>query len=145
MKINVEISNYWTGHYIFKHLLLCRTWSKLFRLRTFKYQVCNSTINSLICLSCYMSPFMLIHLPGVHGRPYTSWNNIGGQFSYTGYCTHDSVLFPTWHRPYLALFEVSIHSKKRDICVSSSFMLIAILARVKLACSNYSAPIFRSQ
>lgn len=25
----------------------------------------------------------------------------------TGYCTHSSILFPTWHRPYLALFEVS--------------------------------------
>ena len=22
-----------------------------------------------------------------------------------GYCTHNSILFPTWHRPYLALFE----------------------------------------
>src|SRR6478736_5756344 len=24
----------------------------------------------------------------------------------TGYCTHSSVLFPTWHRPYMALYEV---------------------------------------
>ena len=23
-----------------------------------------------------------------------------------GYCTHGSILFPTWHRPYLSLFEV---------------------------------------
>jgi hypothetical protein len=24
----------------------------------------------------------------------------------TGYCTHSSVLFPTWHRAYMALYEV---------------------------------------
>lgn len=26
----------------------------------------------------------------------------------SGYCTHSSVLFPIWHRPYLALIEVSL-------------------------------------
>jgi tyrosinase len=25
----------------------------------------------------------------------------------TGYCTHNNLLFSTWHRPYLVLFEVS--------------------------------------
>jgi len=25
-----------------------------------------------------------------------------------GYCTHDSLLFPCWHRPYMMLFEVSL-------------------------------------
>ncbi|KAG7292970.1 hypothetical protein NEMBOFW57_003015 [Staphylotrichum longicolle] len=27
----------------------------------------------------------------------------------TGYCTHSSVLFPTWHRPYMALYEQVLH------------------------------------
>ena len=27
------------------------------------------------------------------------------QNAYTGYCTHDSPLFITWHRPFLALYE----------------------------------------
>lgn len=43
--------------------------------------------------------------------PFTTWNGVeplpGTERS--GYCTHSSVLFPTWHRPYLALFEV--HSR----------------------------------
>lgn len=26
----------------------------------------------------------------------------------TGYCTHNSILFPTWHRPYLVLYEVRL-------------------------------------
>jgi hypothetical protein len=46
---------------------------------------------------------------GIHGRPYTAWDSVTGPGGYTqatGYCTHNSILFPTWHRPYLALFEV---------------------------------------
>lgn len=54
---------------------------------------------------------MLSHyqIAGIHGRPYISWDGVqataGDQNS--GYCTHSSILFPTWHRPYLALYEVS--------------------------------------
>ena len=43
---------------------------------------------------------------GIHGLPYTEWDGVSGQYS-AGYCPHTSILFPTWHRPYLALFEVS--------------------------------------
>lgn len=44
---------------------------------------------------------------GIHGRPYTPWNDVDGAGTgESGYCTHASILFPTWHRPYLALFEV---------------------------------------
>ncbi|KAL3420867.1 hypothetical protein PVAG01_07312 [Phlyctema vagabunda] len=44
---------------------------------------------------------------GIHGRPYKSWNGVpqAPGAPLTGYCTHDSVLFPDWHRPYLALYE----------------------------------------
>lgn len=44
---------------------------------------------------------------GIHGRPYTPYNGEGdGQGRKPGgYCTHSSVLFLTWHRPYLALYE----------------------------------------
>jgi hypothetical protein len=48
----------------------------------------------------------LIRCVGIHGRPYKGWDNVNGPNTDTGYCTHDSVLFPSWHRPYLALFEV---------------------------------------
>lgn len=41
--------------------------------------------------------------------PYKPWNNVQGvsNWSFGGYCTHSSVLFTTWHRPFLCLFEVS--------------------------------------
>ena len=43
---------------------------------------------------------------GIHGRPFIPWDGVSftpGQNG--GYCTHEIVLFPTWHRPYLALYE----------------------------------------
>lgn len=45
---------------------------------------------------------------GIHGVPYDSWNGVeaAAGANQSGYCPHSSVLFPTWHRPYLALFEV---------------------------------------
>lgn len=46
-------------------------------------------------------------LAGIHGRPWIAWEYPTpptGNYPY-GYCTHDSVIFGTWHRPYLSLFE----------------------------------------
>lgn len=50
---------------------------------------------------------------GIHGMPYVRWGDSGpadapGGDTFGGYCTHGSVLFPTWHRPYVALFEVNL-------------------------------------
>ncbi|KAI9508870.1 photo-regulated tyrosinase [Russula earlei] len=47
---------------------------------------------------------------GIHGLPYVAWEGAGGSdpnpdSQWGGYCTHGSVLFPTWHRPYVALYE----------------------------------------
>lgn len=47
----------------------------------------------------------LTERPGIHGYPHRSWDGVDGEYN-AGYCTHSSVLFPPWHRPYLALFEV---------------------------------------
>lgn len=47
-------------------------------------------------------------ISGIHGVPRTNWNGVGQCSTCSGadgYCTHDSVLFPSWHRAYLALFE----------------------------------------
>ncbi|KAF3097979.1 hypothetical protein TWF569_009000 [Orbilia oligospora] len=56
-------------------------------------------------------------LAGIHGRPFVPWNDRkpgtkGSDLrsdsvssTNTGYCTHGSTLFPTWHRPYLAYVE----------------------------------------
>lgn len=50
---------------------------------------------------------------GIHGLPYIPWDGVTGNKPFNpnaqwgGYCTHGSVLFPTWHRPYVMLYEVS--------------------------------------
>lgn len=44
---------------------------------------------------------------GIHGHPQVPWDGVNGSTSnLPGYCTHGATTFPTWHRPYLALFEV---------------------------------------
>jgi tyrosinase len=52
-------------------------------------------------------------IAGIHGRPYLPWDDVQATpgNDKNGYCAHTSVLFATWHRPYLALFEVC-HSFK---------------------------------
>jgi tyrosinase len=51
-------------------------------------------------------------IAGIHGMPYKPWNGVGSTTNWQstsgfgGYCTHSSILFLTWHRPYLALYEV---------------------------------------
>jgi hypothetical protein len=54
---------------------------------------------------------------GIHGLPFVQWEGAGGTHptqgsGWGGYCTHGSVLFPTWHRPYVALYEVSPISRR---------------------------------
>ena len=55
-------------------------------------------------------PLSLFQIGGIHGLPPTPWNHSGGDNSaskeWKGYCTHGTVMFPTWHRPYVCLFEV---------------------------------------
>lgn len=54
-------------------------------------------------------PVSYFQIGGIHGLPYVRWNgaDISGEaVESIGYCTHGSVLFPTWHRPYVSLFEV---------------------------------------
>ena len=55
-------------------------------------------------------PMSWYQIAGIHGQPYVAWDNVGpcSNCSLAGYCTHQSTLFPTWHRPYLALFEQSL-------------------------------------
>ena len=45
---------------------------------------------------------------GVHGRPFVTWNNFPTPLlNQAGFCPHAQTLFGSWHRPYLAIFEVS--------------------------------------
>lgn len=56
-------------------------------------------------------PFSWYQIMGIHGVPYTQWGNVpqapGGENR--GYCMHNAHLFPTWHRPYLALYEQTLY------------------------------------
>ncbi|KAI0064090.1 tyrosinase [Artomyces pyxidatus] len=57
---------------------------------------------------------------GIHGLPYVQWEGSGGSqpvsgTEWGGYCTHGSVLFPTWHRPYVGLFEQVLQKHALDI------------------------------
>ncbi|TFK69976.1 Di-copper centre-containing protein [Pluteus cervinus] len=63
-------------------------------------------------------------IAGIHGLPYTDWDDTKkpGEGSppqkkeqWEGYCTHGNVLFPTWHRPYVALYEKAILDHAEEI------------------------------
>jgi tyrosinase len=47
---------------------------------------------------------------GIHGYPYQPWDeaNYTAAAGSAGYCTHNSILFPCWHRPYMLLYEVRL-------------------------------------
>lgn len=55
----------------------------------------------------------LLTKQGIHGLPKKPWNKVNftqekaGAKPPAGYCAHSMDKFPTWHRPYLALLEVS--------------------------------------
>ncbi|KAL2145943.1 hypothetical protein VTI28DRAFT_5817 [Corynascus sepedonium] len=57
--------------------------------------------------------FPLSHygLAGIHGMPHQTWGGVEPAIGNegTGYCTHSSILFPTWHRSYMALYEQALH------------------------------------
>ncbi|KAI9698509.1 MAG: hypothetical protein M1836_004090 [Candelina mexicana] len=55
---------------------------------------------------------------GIHGRPFIPWDGSNGPNGFTGYCTHNSILFPPWHRPYLALFEQVLWNNAQTIAAS---------------------------
>lgn len=49
-------------------------------------------------------------LAGIHGYPQVPWDGVqGSNLASPGFCMHGATPFPPWHRPYLALFEVSPH------------------------------------
>ncbi|KAG8825735.1 hypothetical protein FRC19_010652 [Serendipita sp. 401] len=58
-------------------------------------------------------------IAGIHGRPYIEYDGAGkrksSSKSFGGYCTHSSILFPPWHRPFLALFEQTLASHMMEI------------------------------
>ncbi|KAK3341574.1 hypothetical protein B0T25DRAFT_510773 [Lasiosphaeria hispida] len=67
---------------------------------------------SLLQFTEQSSPTSWYSITGIHGIPHQTWGGVGptpGNEG-TGYCTHSSILFPTWHRPYLVLYEQVLYS-----------------------------------
>ncbi|KAF3157991.1 hypothetical protein TWF225_004251 [Orbilia oligospora] len=55
-------------------------------------------------------------ISGIHGAPFISWP-VPGESGIVGlgYCSHNSVIFSTWHRPYILAFEQTLYRHGRDI------------------------------
>ncbi|KAF8453281.1 hypothetical protein BDZ91DRAFT_749645 [Kalaharituber pfeilii] len=53
---------------------------------------------------------------GIHGSPLVPWDeDLKPQKDNDGYCTHNSTLFITWHRPFTLLFEQRIYEIMQEI------------------------------
>jgi hypothetical protein len=62
------------------------------------------------------NPLSHFSIGGIHGLPFVPWEGAGGNriiqgTQWLGYCNHGNALFPTWHRPYVALYEVGVVSR----------------------------------
>jgi tyrosinase len=60
-------------------------------------------------------------ISSIHGVPRTNYNGVaqcGSCAGADGYCTHDSILFPAWHRAYVALFEQEFINVAKSIANS---------------------------
>lgn len=78
-------------------------------------------------------------IAGIHGVPLQDWDGIAQCDSCSdavGYGTHDMILFPAWHRVYLALFEQELLSIALEVAesypASSRERMLAAQAELRL-------------
>ncbi|KAI1099645.1 common central domain of tyrosinase-domain-containing protein [Jackrogersella minutella] len=63
-------------------------------------------------------------IAGIHGYPETSWDGAPPPKDPTApgedffYCAHNSITFPTWHRPYMLLYEKQLWHHMKEIIKS---------------------------
>lgn len=76
-------------------------------------------------------------ITGIHGVPFVPWNGVEGvtDGASHGYCAHMSILFPTWHRPYLALYEVCYPRYIGTTCCDMMWHMMRIFANQRTASS----------
>jgi len=95
----------------------------------------NALISQPIPFSLYIQALSLLEqtqqgdpashfqLGGIHGLPFLAWDGAGEKpvdpQAWLGYCTHGSMLFPTWHRPYVALYEQEL--QKQALIVAQNY------------------------
>lgn len=89
-------------------------------------------------------------ISGIHGRPYTQWDNVPFAAGVSGgYCTHSSPLFPVWHRPYLALYEEQLASLAVQVANTFSgdekAQYLEAAAKFRLPYWDWAAPVASGQ
>ncbi|KAH8647567.1 common central domain of tyrosinase-domain-containing protein [Tricladium varicosporioides] len=86
------------------------------------------------------SPTSWYGIMGIHGRPYLPFDNVeaAADMQDHGYCTHQSILFPTWHRPYLALYEQVLHGLVEQI--AGEYPAGPVRDRYMTAAANFRIP-----
>ncbi|KAL2690149.1 hypothetical protein Neosp_004217 [[Neocosmospora] mangrovei] len=88
---------------------------------------------------------------GIHGYPETSWDGApdppkdpvwdppesqpDGANPYGGYCHHNTIAFPTWHRPYMLLYEQIIWENMKKI-ITDDWKLVGDEQKEWLAAAN---------
>ncbi|KAF7188991.1 Tyrosinase [Pseudocercospora fuligena] len=85
-------------------------------------------------------------ISGIHGVPRVNYNNVGQCSSCggaDGYCAHDSVHFPAWHRAYLAMFEQELLKVAMNIAnqypSSSKASMVAAATQLRLPYWDWAA------
>ncbi|UNI17886.1 Tyrosinase [Purpureocillium takamizusanense] len=65
----------------------------------------------------YTDTLSYFQIEGIHGRPFIEWNATGRRTTdgWAGYCPHGELLFLSWHRPYVVLFEQVLVLQARKI------------------------------
>ncbi|KAG6808268.1 hypothetical protein H0H92_004681 [Tricholoma furcatifolium] len=54
-------------------------------------------------------PKSFFYIGGLHGMPFRGPGEVDPEW-WGGYCQHDTILFPTWHRAYLLYLEDALRS-----------------------------------
>ena len=81
-------------------------------------------------------------IAGIHGRPFVPWDGVQLQQS-AGYCTHEIVLFPTWHRPYLALYEQILYGIVQQVAnemTKDKATYVAAAKTIRIPYWDWAAP-----
>ncbi|KAJ6437673.1 tyrosinase [Purpureocillium lavendulum] len=65
----------------------------------------------------YTDTLSYFQIEGIHGRPFIEWNATGTRSTdgWAGYCPHGELMFLSWHRPYVVLFEQVLVLQARKI------------------------------
>ncbi|KAI9048358.1 hypothetical protein LZ554_008150 [Drepanopeziza brunnea f. sp. 'monogermtubi'] len=79
-------------------------------------------------------------IAGIHGRPFIPFDNVQPRpgNDQNGYCNHVSILFPTWHRPYLALYEQVLYEHVQRI--ANQFPAGSVRDQYVAAAANFRIP-----